>query len=74
MFTSNPFAELSASIPPPVIQAYVVIMMLMVAGGTLFDIFHKKSALYFFRNWQKSKGKSTLRVGGGAYRGSRAPR
>ncbi|MCH7880086.1 MAG: adenylyl-sulfate reductase [Proteobacteria bacterium] len=65
MFTSNPFAELSTSIPPAVIQTYVVIMMLMVAGGTLFDIFHKKSALYFFRNWQKSKRKSTRQVGPG---------
>jgi len=65
MFTSNPFAELSASIPPSVIQTYIVIMMLMVAGGTLFDIIHKKSALYFFRNWQKSKSQSTRQVGGG---------
>jgi len=65
MFTSNPFAELSTSIPPAVIQAFVVIMILMVVGGTLFDIYHKKSALYFFRNWQKSKGKSTRQVGAG---------
>ncbi len=40
MFTSNPFAELSAFIPPPVMQTYIVVMILMVAGGTLFDIFH----------------------------------
>jgi hypothetical protein len=65
MFTINPFAELSAFIPPVVMQTYIVVMILMVAGGTLFDIIHKKSALYFFRNWQRSNGKATRQVSGG---------
>ncbi len=59
MFTSNPFAEISASISPTVMQTYIVVMVLMVAGGTLFDMFHKKSATYFFRAWRNSKGKAT---------------
>ena len=53
MFTANPFAELSASIPSVFIQTYIVIMILLVVCGTLFDIFHKKSAKYFFNNWRK---------------------
>jgi hypothetical protein len=65
MFTSNPFAELSASIPPAVMQTYVVVMILLVAGGTLFDIMHKKSAKYFFNNWRKSKSNAKQQVGGG---------
>ena len=65
MFTSNPFAELSAFIPPTAMQTYIVVMILMVVGGTLFDIFHKKSATYFFRAWRNSKGKSTRQLGGG---------
>ena len=65
MFTSNPFAELSASIPPIVMQTYVVIMVILVAGGTVYDILHKKSAKYFFDNWRKAKSKGTQRVGGG---------
>ena len=65
MFTSNPFAELSASISPVFIQTYIVIMILLVAGGTLFDIFHKKSAKYFFDNWRKTKNNQTRQVGGG---------
>ena len=36
-------------------QAYVVIMILLVVGGTLFDIIHKGSARYFFANWRKSQ-------------------
>jgi len=65
MFTSNPFAGLSASIPPAVMQAYVVIMIVLVAAGTLFDIVHKGSAKYFFANWRRSKGKGSKHVGGG---------
>ncbi|MGH8647880.1 MAG: hypothetical protein ACREUP_01035 [Burkholderiales bacterium] len=67
MFTSNPFAELSASIPPAVIQAYVVIMIVLVAAGTLFDIVHKGSARYFFDNWRKSKSKGAKQIGGGEW-------
>ena len=44
MFMSNPFAELSAFVSPTVMQTYVVVMALLVVGGTLFDIMHKKSA------------------------------
>ena len=64
MLTSNPFAELSASIPPGVMQAYVLIMIVLVAAGTLFDIVHKGSARYFFDNWRRSKGKAQ-ELGGG---------
>ena len=65
MFTSNPFAELSASMPPAVMQTYVVVMIVLVAAGTLFDIVHKGSARYFFDNWRKSKGKGAKQLGGG---------
>jgi len=65
MFTSNPFAELSASIAPGVMQTYVVIMILLVAGGTLYDMAHKMSAKYFFDNWRKAQNKGTRQVGGG---------
>ena len=65
MFTSNPFAELSAFIPPTVMQTYIVVMILMVAGGTLFDMIHKKSAKYFFNNWRNAKNKGTRQVSGG---------
>ena len=67
MFTSNPFAELSTSIPfitPIVMQAYLLIMILLVVGGTLFDIIHKGSAKYFFANLSKTKNEgSQLNLG-----------
>ena len=65
MFTSNPFAELSASIPPIVMQTYIVVVIILVVGGTLFDIIHKKSAKYFFNNWRQAKKKGTQQVSGG---------
>ena len=65
MFTANPFAELSASISPIVMQTYIVIMIILVAGGTLYDIVHKKSAKYFFDNWRKAKNEGTQQVGSG---------
>ena len=65
MFTSNPFAALSASVSPAVMQTYVVIMVILVAGGTLYDILHKGSAKYFFGNWRKTQSKGAHPVGGG---------
>ncbi|MCH7778910.1 MAG: adenylyl-sulfate reductase [Gemmatimonadetes bacterium] len=65
MFTSNPFAELSASIPPLVMQTYIVVVIILVAGGTLYDIIHKKSAKFFFNNWRQAKNKGTRQVSGG---------
>ena len=65
VFASNPFAEISASVPPAVMQAYVVLMIVLVAAGTLFDVVHKGSARYFFENWRKSKGKGAKPLGGG---------
>jgi len=55
MITSNPFAELSALIPPAVMQAYVVLMILLVIGGTLLDVIHKQSAKYFVQRGQSLK-------------------
>jgi len=63
MLDFNPFAALSASIPPAAMQGYVVLMAVLVAAGTLFDIVHKGSARYFFGEWRKSKGSREL--GGG---------
>jgi hypothetical protein len=63
MFETNPFAALAASIPPAVMQGYVILMMVLVAAGTVFDIVHKGSARYFFDKWRKSTGKAQ-RLGG----------
>lgn len=63
MFTTNPFAVLSGSVSPVVMQTYVVVMALLVVAGTLFDVVHKGSARYFFDNWRKSKKAAKQPVG-----------
>src|SRR5438309_815318 len=65
MFTHNPFADLASTVPPAIMQQYVIAMAILVAAGTVFDIVHKKSATYFFNNWQKSKKKATQQATGG---------
>ena len=65
MFMSNPFAELSAFIPAFVMQAYVVLMILLVIGGTVLDMMHKKSAQYFFENAKKAQKGAKRTVGTG---------
>lgn len=65
MFTSNPFAELSASIPTVYMQGYIVLMVLLVIGGTILDMMHKKSAQYFFENAEKAKKGAKRSVGSG---------
>ena len=55
MFTTNPFSELSGFISPMAMQIYVVLMVLLVIGGTVIDTIHKKSAKYFFENAKKAE-------------------
>ena len=66
MFATNPFAELSVSfITPDVMQWYLIVMIVLVAGGTILDMMHKKSAKYFFENAEKAKKDAKRTVGAG---------
>lgn len=65
MFFTNPFAELSQLVSPTLMQWYVVAMILLVAGGTLYDILHKGSATYFFDNWRKVQTKGSREIASG---------
>ena len=65
MFTSNPFSVLSSIVPSAVQQGYVVLMVVLVAAGTLFDILHKGSAKYFFENMRNARKRGARPVDGG---------
>lgn len=65
MLATNPFAALAASIPPAIMQGYIVVMVLLVVCGTLVDLAHKKSARYFFDHWRTARKRATRPVGGG---------
>src|SRR5579864_7569124 len=60
----NPFAVAGASLPAGFLPGFLVVMVLAVVAGTLFDIVHKGSARYFFANMRKSKDKSREMRGG----------
>ena len=65
MISTNPFSMLSNDIPAIVMQAFVIVMGLLVVLGTLVDIIHKKNVKYFFENAKKAKlsAKKTLSTG-----------
>jgi len=65
MFTINPFSQLSGLISPFAMQAYVILMILLVAGGTILDMIHKQSAKYFFKNAEKARSLASRQVSGG---------
>lgn len=65
MFTSNPFADLTATIPLEVIQGYVILMAILVVGGTVVDTIHKKSAKYFFAKAKSAEANRTRDLGVG---------
>src|SRR3569623_1023465 len=65
MIASNPFAELAAVIPPTAMQAYVVLMVVLVVVGTILDMLHKKSAQYFFENARQARKNATRMLGAG---------
>ena len=53
MFSVNPFAILAETVSPVYMQSFVILMVLLIAIGTLLDIIHKKNVKYFFENAKK---------------------
>ncbi len=63
--TTNPFDALTSLISTDVMQMYIIVMAVLVAGGTILDMMHKKSAQYFFLDSAKNakNAKRTLSTG-----------
>ena len=55
MFYNNPFSGLADLVTPLAIQGFTILMVGLVALGTLMDIIHKKNVKYFFDNAKKAK-------------------
>ena len=64
MFASNPYAQLASSVTPLLMQSFVVVMIVLVVAGTLFDVIHKGSARYFFDSFRRSKDQARRPVDG----------
>ena len=65
MLSTNPFFELATIISPGLMQGYVILMVLLVIGGTILDMLHKKSAQYFFENAKRAQKDAKRTLGGG---------
>ena len=65
MFTGNPFARLADLVPASFMRTYIVLMVVAVAIGTLFDAYHKGSARFFAQRRQKAAAAARKRLGGG---------
>jgi hypothetical protein len=64
VFTDNPFTPLTDFLPPGVMQGYVVLMILAVAMGALFDLYHKGSARFFALRRKKSRAAAQRQLSG----------
>ena len=65
MFANNPFGQLSEFLSPFALQVYIVLMILAVAMGTLFDVSHKGSAKFFARRKEQAKAAAQKELSGG---------
>ena len=64
MFTSNPFADLTAFLPPIAMQVYIALMIVAVALGTVADMLHKNSGKYFAQRLKNSQAAATRELSG----------
>ncbi len=62
MFTTNPFIPLSDFISPAGMQGYIVLMILAVVLGTLFDLLDGKKAKFFLQERQRTKAAATRQL------------
>jgi hypothetical protein len=63
MINSNPFSALPDFFTTEIQQGYIVLMFILVALGTILDMWHKKSAKYFFENSKKQQANAKRSVG-----------
>ena len=63
MFTTNPFTPLTAFVSPEVMQGYVVLMVLAVVVGTLFDLLHDRKLRFFLQERQRTQAAARRPLG-----------
>lgn len=62
---TNPFAAVAEFWSPLAMKVYIVLMILAVIIGTLFDVWHKGSGIYFAQRREKSKASARNPLGSG---------
>jgi hypothetical protein len=69
----NPFNSVTSFLPAGLMESYVILMVIAVVVGTLFDMWHKGSAKFFLQKRRESEAAAT-RLLGGANKASLAAR
>lgn len=64
MFTSNPFIAVTELITPVGLQIFVILMILAVILGTLFDLLDGRKIRFFMQERRKSRAAATRHLGG----------
>ena len=65
MLDSNPFSILAETISPFAMQSFIVVMIILIAFGTIIQMIHHKNITYFFNNAKKAKLQATRIIGAG---------
>ena len=63
MFKTNPFSALTEIMPPFAMQSFVIVMILLIALGTIIQMIHHKNLKYFLNNAKKAKSQATRKIG-----------
>lgn len=61
----NPFAAVAEFWSPLAMKVYIALMVLAVVIGTMFDVSHKGSGIYFAQRREKSKARARRRLDSG---------
>ena len=59
MLEINPFSSLVEIIPLIAMQGFVIMMLVLIVGGTIIQMVHHKNITYFFNNAKKAKLSAT---------------
>jgi len=62
---ANPFAAVAEFWSPLAMKVYIVLMVVAVVVGTLFDVSHKGSGIYFTQRREKSRSAARRQLAGG---------
>jgi hypothetical protein len=65
MLSTNPFSGLAGFVPVEFMQWYVGLMAVLVVAGTVFDVHHKGSGIYFAQRREKYRARATRQLGSG---------
>ena len=65
MFETNPFSILAEIVPPIVMQGFIIVMVVLIALGTIIQMISHKNLTYFLNNAKKAKLQATRDIGVG---------